>query len=242
VLDRDVGGLVASLKAPVAVFRNPDLRRLEPAWAAMSFATWSFAIALAVYAYDAAGAAAVGLVALLRLLPGAVAAPFAGLLGDTHSRRKVLVTSFAATAVVLAAATVAAATGRAPAIVFCTAAGFAVAMAAYPPVESALLPQLARTPQELSAANVALSAMDNAGFLVGAIAACLLCAFQFFLEGGRRLPISLSAEARVSRAGAVGWSSTRSRSSCRRAQPICSRIAGTTRQWAPGRCAGPSSS
>jgi MFS family permease len=188
VLDRDVGGLIASLKAPIAVFRNPDLRRLELAWAAMSFASWSFAIAIAVYAFDAAGAGAVGLVALLRLLPGAIAAPFAGLLGDTRSRRGVLLTSSAATAVVLAAATVAAATGRAPAIVFCTAAGLAVAMAAYPPVESALLPQLARTPQELSAANVALSTMDNGGFLVGAIGAGVLLAL-----GGPEVVFGLAA-------------------------------------------------
>jgi putative membrane protein (TIGR04086 family) len=27
------------------------------------------------------------------------------------------------------------------------------------------------------------------GFLVGTVAACVLCAFQFFLEGGQRLPI-----------------------------------------------------
>jgi MFS family permease len=188
VLDRDVGGLVASLKAPVAVFGNPDLRRLELAWAAMSFATWSFAIALAVYAFETAGAAAVGLVALARLLPGAVVAPFAGLLGDTRSRRGVLVTSAAATAVVLAAATVAAATDRAPAIVFCTAAGFAVVTAAYLPVESALLPQLSRTPQELSAANVALSVMENGGFLAGAIGAGVLLAL-----GGPEVVFGLAA-------------------------------------------------
>ena len=188
MLDRDVGGLVASLKAPVAVFGNPDLRRLELAWAAMSFATWSFAIALAVYAFEAAGAAAVGLVALLRLLPGAVVAPFAGLLGDTRSRRGVLVTSAAATAVVLAAATIAAASNRAPAIVFCTAAGFAVVTAAYLPVESALLPQLSRTPQELSAANVALSVMDNGGFLAGAIGAGVLLAL-----GGPEVVFGLAA-------------------------------------------------
>ena len=188
MLDRDVGGLVASLKAPVAVFGNPDLRRLELAWAAMSFATWSFAIALAVYAFETAGAAAVGIVALLRLLPGAVVAPFAGLLGDTRSRRGVLVTSAAATAVVLAAATVAAATNRAPAIVFCTAAGFAVVTAAYLPVESALLPQLSRTPQELSAANVALSVMENGGFLAGAIGAGVLLAL-----GGPEVVFGLAA-------------------------------------------------
>jgi MFS family permease len=176
VADIDVGRLAASLKAPADVFRNPDLRRLELAWAAMSFATWSFAIALAVYAFDVGGAAAVGLVAVLRLLPGAFAAPFAGLLGDTHSRRGVLIQSAAATAGTLAVATVAAAVDGPAAIVFAAAAAFAVATSAFQPVQSALLPLVSRTPQELAAANVALSAMDNCGFLVGAVGAGVLLA------------------------------------------------------------------
>jgi MFS family permease len=172
----DVARLAASLKAPADVFRNADLRRLELAWAAMSFATWSFAIALAVYAFDVGGAAAVGVVAVLRLLPGAFAAPFAGLLGDTHSRRGVLVGSAAATAATLAVATLAAAADGPAAIVFGASAAFAVATSAYQPVQSALLPLVSRTPQELGAANVALSAMDNGGFLVGAAGAGVLLA------------------------------------------------------------------
>jgi MFS family permease len=176
VPDPDVGRLAASLRAPVDVFRNPDLRRLELAWAAMSFATWAFAIALAVYAFDVGGAAAVGVVGVLRLLPGAFAAPFAGLLGDTHSRRGVLLGSAAATAGTLAVATVAAVAGGPAAIVFGATAAFAVVTSAYQPVQSALLPLVSRTPQELSAANVALSAMDNSGFLAGAVGAGVLLA------------------------------------------------------------------
>jgi hypothetical protein len=188
VLDKDLGGFLASLKTPIAVFENPDLRRAQLAWAAMSFATWTYAIAIAVYAFDISGAAGVGVVALLRLLPGALAAPFAGLVGDTHSRRTVLISSAAATAAVLTASAALVAADRAPAIVFCAAVGFALATAAYQPVQSALLPRLARTPQELSAANVALSVMDNSGFLAGAIGAGVLLAL-----GGPELVIGLAA-------------------------------------------------
>lgn len=39
------------------------------------------------------GATAVGIAALVRLLPGAVAAPFGGLIGDRSSRRAVLLFS-----------------------------------------------------------------------------------------------------------------------------------------------------
>jgi MFS family permease len=164
------------LRAPAAVFRNPELRRVELAWAAMSCATWAYAIGLGVYAFDEYGAAGVGLVAVLRLLPGALAAPFAGLIGDTHSRRTVLVASASATALVLALSAAATAAGNAPAIVLVGAAAFALVSCAYLPAQSALLPQLARTPQELSAANVALSVMDNGGFLVGAMGAGVLLA------------------------------------------------------------------
>ncbi len=188
MLDRDVGVLLASLRAPAAVLRNPDLRRLEVSWAAMSFATWAFAIALAVYAFEIGGATAVGVVALVRLLPGALAAPFAGLFGDSYSRRVVLVASAASAAVVLGTATVAAAAGAAPALVYCTAGAFAMVTAAYVPAESALLPLHSRTPQELSAANVVLSAMDNGGFLAAAIGSGLLLAL-----GGPELVFGFSA-------------------------------------------------
>jgi hypothetical protein len=61
-----------SLPAIAVVFRNPEMRLLQLAWAAESLAIWSFAIALGVYAFDAAGTTAVGIAALVRLLPGAL--------------------------------------------------------------------------------------------------------------------------------------------------------------------------
>lgn len=76
-----------SLGAVGAAFRNPDMRRLQLAWAGISFSLWSFTIALGVYAFDVGGATAVGVAELVRLLPGALASPIAGLLGDRHSRR-----------------------------------------------------------------------------------------------------------------------------------------------------------
>ena len=58
------------------VFRNPNIRRIEGAWAASIMAHWAYGIALAVFAYRDGGAAAVGLVGLVRFLPSAVASPF----------------------------------------------------------------------------------------------------------------------------------------------------------------------
>ena len=103
----------------------------------------------------------------MRLLPETLASPFAGLLGDRHSRRGVLTASTTATAAVLGAAAAAAALDAPDALVFALAGAFTVASSPYVPAEGALYPQVARTPQELSAAGVAHGVMDNAGFLVG---------------------------------------------------------------------------
>lgn len=158
------------------VFRNPDLGRLQLAWAGVSFATWTFVITLGVFAFDAAGAAAVGVAGLVRLLPGALASPFSGLLGDRYSRRIVLVWSAATMAGVLGGASLAVTAGAPTWLVFALAGLFTVAASPYVPAEGALMPQLARTPQELSAANVTHSAMDNFGFLGGSVLAGVLLA------------------------------------------------------------------
>jgi MFS family permease len=166
-----------SIRALGDVFRNPELRRLQLAWAGISFATWAFAIALGIYAFAAAGPAAVGIAGRVRVLPGALASPFGGLLGDRHSRRAVLMWSAFGSTVVLALAALAVAAGAPTWLTFALAGLFTVCTSPYIPAESALLPRLARTPAELSAANVTHSLMDNVGFLGGSIITGLLLAF-----------------------------------------------------------------
>jgi len=60
--------LTESTAAFRAVFRNPDLRRIELALTGSVTGEWAYAIALAVYAFERGGAAAVGLVGLIRFL------------------------------------------------------------------------------------------------------------------------------------------------------------------------------
>ncbi len=171
-------GIRAPVRALGEVFRNPALGRLQIAWVGVSFSNWGFAITLGVYAYGVGGAAAVGLAGLVRLLPGALASPFGALLGDRYSRRSVLLASTLATGFVLAAAALAVAIELPASVVFALAGLFTVVASPYIPAESALMPQLARTPQELSAANVAHSAMDNLGFLGGSLLTGVLLALS----------------------------------------------------------------
>ena len=158
--------------APLAqVISNPSLARLGVGWAGMTFTTWTFVIALGVYAFGEGGATSVGIAALVRLLPGALASPFAGLLADRWSRRRVLVLSMLLSGLAIAGAAAMAA-AQAPAwVVYGFAGLFTVASTPYIPAEGALLPLAARTPQELSAANVARNQMDSLGFLVGSLVA-----------------------------------------------------------------------
>jgi len=127
-------------------------------------------VVLAVYAYDVGGASAVGVAALVRMLPAAFAAPLTGLIADRSSRRDVMVlaTLVRSASLALVAAAIAADLGFA--VVLLPAAVFTIASTAIKPAQAALLPTLVHTPEQLAAANAAWSAIDSAGFLVGAIA------------------------------------------------------------------------
>jgi MFS family permease len=171
-----IAQLRSSLGSLVSVFGNFDLARLIVGWGGMTVTTWVFAIALGVYAFDAGGATAVGIAALVRLLPGALASPVAGLLGDRHSRRVVLIVSALLSGVAIALAASATAMAAPAWIVYALAGVFTIVSTPYVPAEGALLPLVARSPQELAAANVARSQMDNLGFLVASLAAGTLLA------------------------------------------------------------------
>ena len=166
----------AALRALGAVLSSPPLRRLQLAWAGSILGGWAYLVALGVYAYDQGGAAAVGLVGLIRLVPAALAAPFTASLVDRFSRVAVMVASdLARGALMLVAAAVIAADGPAP-IVYATVAVSQVVGTVFRPAQSALLPELVRTPSELTAANVASSTIESIGTFLGPALGGLLLA------------------------------------------------------------------
>ena len=166
----------ASLAALGAVLSSPPLRRLQLAWAGSILGGWAYLVALGVYAYDQGGAAAVGIVGLIRLVPAALAAPFTSSLVDRFSRVAVMVTSdLARFALMLVAAGVIAADGPS-AVVYATVAVSQVVGTVFRPAQSALLPGLVRTPSELTAANVASSTIESIGTFLGPALGGLLLA------------------------------------------------------------------
>ena len=159
--------LLDSLRAFKGIYSNQRLRRLQLAWVGSSVGTWGYVIALMVYAYRQGGAGAVGLVALIRWFPAAIAAPFGGMLGDRFPRLRVMVVSDLIRAVALAIAAGAIALNAAPVTVYLLAVLVALVSQAFQPAEAALLPTLAETPEELAAANVASTTIEAAGYFVG---------------------------------------------------------------------------
>jgi MFS family permease len=159
--------LVDSFHAFGSIYRNPSLRRLQLAWIGSSVGTWGYVVALMVYAYGQGGPAAVGLVGLIRWFPAAIAAPFGGMIGDRFPRLRVMVTSDLIRAIALWGAALAI-VGDAPAvIVYLLAILVTLVSQAFGPAESALLPTLAQSPEELASANVASSTIEALGYFVG---------------------------------------------------------------------------
>jgi MFS family permease len=156
-----------SLRAFAAVFANPDLRRVELALAGSEIGYWGAEVALAVFAYRSGGAAAVGLVALARLLPAAAVAPFAALLGDRFRRKRVMVAADLVRVCTMGAAAAAVFIGAPAPVVYAFAVLTALASTAFTPAQSALLPTLARSPEELTAANATSTTLESIGFFLG---------------------------------------------------------------------------
>jgi MFS family permease len=169
--------LAESGRAFREVFRNAGLRRIELAWAASIVGTWAYGIAVIVYAYEQGGATAVGVVGLARWLAAAVASPFAAILGDRYDRRWVMAGSDLARATLIAGASLAVFAAAPPIVIYVLAGLVSVASTAFRPAEAALIPSLARTPEELTAANVAASTIESVGIFAGpAIGGLLLAA------------------------------------------------------------------
>ena len=158
-----------------AVIRNPNLRWLELAWTASVVGHYAYLIAVSVYAYGAGGEEAVGLIILARLIPAALAAPFAGLLGDRFRRERVLLVTNASRIVLVAAAALGVFLEAAPAVVYVLAVAATVAYTPYRPANAALTPSLARSPAELTAANAVAGGVSSLALFVGpALAGFLL--------------------------------------------------------------------
>jgi MFS family permease len=168
--------LRGSISAVAVAARNENIRRAELAWGLSIASEWAHFVVLGVFAYRAGGATAVGIAGLVRLLPAAVIAPFAASLADRFPRERFLLAVTLVGTAALAASAVAAWTGQ-RALVYAFAAAVGLSSTLTRPTLQALLPSLARTPEELISANAATSTIESVGTLAGPLLAGLLLTF-----------------------------------------------------------------
>jgi MFS family permease len=158
------------------VARNPGLTRAIAAYATFNFGEWATWIAVLVYAYQRGGATESGIVACVMLVPSAIFAPIAAGLAERSSRERALLVSYVAQAVAMAATAVALlASGPSP-LVYLLATTTSMTVALTRPAHGAILPSLAMTPAQLTAANVASGTVQNLAIMAAPAVAGLVLA------------------------------------------------------------------
>ena len=158
------------------LWANPGLRRAELAWGGFHTAEWASLVALAVVAFEADGAGAVGVVLFARMVPSALVAPLVAVAGDRAPRERILLAAHLVRAVACLGAALALLLDTQALVVYIFAVLAAVPLAAHRPCHLALAPLLARTPRELAASNVAALTFESAAVLCGPVLAAILLA------------------------------------------------------------------
>ena len=163
--------LSARIRLSLRAFRvsgaNRRLRLVQVARLASVTGRWAYTVTLAVFAYREAGAGGVALAAIVRLGPAAAAAPFAGaLVRRARLDRLLLSAGLLRTAALAAAGAVVLAEGPTWAVYVLAGAESAVSTVIRP-AQNSLLPELSRTPEELTSNNLALSVIESAGVFLG---------------------------------------------------------------------------
>ncbi len=170
-------GRVGSSQAVAAfreTLRSPNLRRAQASFGFAWATEWTVMVAVGILAFRDGGAAAVGIVGMARLLPGALLAPFAATLVDRHRRERVLVAVGVIRGSTLGAAALWLALTGAPVPAYALVALSTLAHTLYRPAHSALLPSLSQTPRQLTSANAVRGMLDSLSALLGPLAAGVL--------------------------------------------------------------------
>ena len=173
-MTRAPGRLTQAISAFEKTLRVPNLRRAQLSFGAAWAGSWAVTVAVGILAYDNGGAAAVGIVGVVRMLPAALLAPVAAVVVDRYRRERVLVAVGLVRGAALggAALVVWLLPSRLPA--YALVAVDMLAFTLYRPAHSALLPSISTTATDLTSANVVRGLLDSSSALLGPLLAGVL--------------------------------------------------------------------
>ena len=148
--------------------RSKPILLLLMAWGLSYAGDLAAFTAASVYAFRAGGAGLVAVLGLLKALPGAFLVPLVTS-GSDRTRRERLLIATVVPRVLLLGVAAAAMTGGGQGLLVVVLVGVEGGVAsAFRQIQAALLPWLARTPDELTSANSAASVLQSAAMVGGA--------------------------------------------------------------------------
>ena len=157
-----------TLRALRGVMASPALRRLQVAWAASETGSMAFLVTISVVAYrHGGGAAGVGLLMLLRMVVSAACSPFTAILADRWSPKRTMIGSDGLRAVLVGVLALAVHASARIVVIYTIICVIAAVSTAFRPAQAVLVPGLARTPEELTAANAVAVTIESAAMFIG---------------------------------------------------------------------------
>jgi MFS family permease len=166
-------GSGARLRAFRSLAANRALLRVLAGYGLFVLAEYAVWIAMLVFAYTRGGVAVAGLVAVAQLVPAAVVAPVVAPIADRRSPVVLLTGGYLVQAAAMAA-TAAAVIAGVPLAAYGAAVVAATAVTTTRPALSALVPSVAATPDQLTAANVVVGWLEAAGYAAAGLLAGVL--------------------------------------------------------------------
>ena len=128
----------------------------------------AFLVTLSVVAYHrGGGATGVGVLMLVRMAVSAASSPFTAILADRWSPKRTMVAADLLRAALVAVLAVATEASAGIVVIYALACAIAVVSTAFRPALAVLMPALAETPEQLTAANAVAITIESAAIFAG---------------------------------------------------------------------------
>ena len=154
---------------------NRALLRVLAGYALFVLTEYAVWVAMLIYAYSRGGAGAAGLVAVAEMVPAAIVAPMVAPIADRRSPVVLLAGGYLVQAAAMAATAAAVFVG-APLAAYAGAVLAAMAVTTTRPAQAALIPSVAATADQLTAANVVVGWLEATGLAASGLLVGVLIA------------------------------------------------------------------